>query len=129
VIKEFIKERGVPESCLRFDRGSVWLGERGKLYHETPLYVISTWCRLRLIEAVSSHIRTVHKRVKGSECHRKATGHTGGRRSAHMTRSLGMNVRVCGGSYPAGVHQDRIRSTYASLLSNSRPTATEQDSK
>jgi hypothetical protein len=22
------------------------------LYHETPFYVISTWCRLRLIEAV-----------------------------------------------------------------------------
>jgi hypothetical protein len=22
------------------------------LYHETPFYVISTWCRLRLVEAV-----------------------------------------------------------------------------
>ncbi len=22
------------------------------LYHETPFYVISTWCRLRLIEAI-----------------------------------------------------------------------------
>jgi hypothetical protein len=29
------------------------------LYHETPFYVISTWCRLRLIEAVGSGFLSV----------------------------------------------------------------------